>query len=68
MHQKGAHRLLFDEIAPWVEPHERDMMLDQIERHLALPTEQREAEAESVFRSLASFAARAFARKLGRNH
>jgi acyl-CoA dehydrogenase len=68
MHQKGAHRLLFDEIAPWVEPHERDKMLDQIERHLALPTEQREAEAESVFRSLASFAARAFARKLGRDH
>ena len=63
MERKRAHQLLFRrlaEIAPSNELHE---MESKVEQHLKLPTEEREAFAEPLFRKLAIFTAQILARK-----
>ena len=62
MERKRAHQLLFRrlaEIAPSQELHE---MESEVEQHLKLPTEKKEAFAEPLFRKLAIFTAQILAR------
>ncbi len=63
MERKQAHRMLFRrlaEIAPSKELHD---MESEVEKHLKLPPEEREAFAEPLFRRLAAFTAETLARK-----
>jgi acyl-CoA dehydrogenase len=63
MERKRAHRMLFQrlkEIAPSKEIHD---MESEVEQHLKLPPQEREALAEPVFRKLAALTAKALARK-----
>jgi predicted anti-sigma-YlaC factor YlaD len=63
MERKQAHRMLFRrlaEIAPSKELHD---MESEVEKHLKLPPEEREAFAEPLFRRLAAFTAEALARR-----
>ncbi len=63
MEGKRAHHLLFRrlaEIAPSTELHEMELEVDE---HLKLPAEKREALAEPIFRKLATFTAEALAQK-----
>jgi len=55
MERKRAHRLLLESLA--VDAAHRQKMEDRIERHLALPREQKEAGAEEMFAELARFVA-----------
>jgi acyl-CoA dehydrogenase len=57
MKRKGAHRLLFEHLRPFADAKELAGMASRVERHLDLPTEEREADAEGVFRDLARFTA-----------
>lgn len=63
MERKGAHRLLFEHLAPGADAHEFGEMVRRVESHLTLPTDQREAHSESIFRDLAQFAGKAIHRK-----
>ncbi len=63
MERKGAHRLLFEHLAPGADAHELGEMVRRVESHLTLPTDQREAHSESIFRDLAQFAGKAIHRK-----
>ena len=63
MERKRAHQLLFRrlaEIAPSEELHD---MESEVEQHLKLPAEKKEALAEPLFRKLAIFTAETLARK-----
>jgi len=57
MERKQPHHLLFQFLSANVVPSSLQRMEERIERHLALPREQKEAEAEAVFAELASFTA-----------
>ncbi|MBI4556089.1 MAG: acyl-CoA dehydrogenase family protein [Candidatus Hydrogenedentes bacterium] len=63
MERKGAHQLLFEHIASGAEPKELKEMRAHVEAHLVLPTEAKEAGAETLFQALAPFTARALFRK-----
>ncbi|NUM55555.1 MAG: acyl-CoA dehydrogenase family protein [Candidatus Hydrogenedentes bacterium] len=63
MERKGAHRLLFEHLAPGAEAGELGDMVRRIEAHLTVAEDEREARAEAVFRDLAVFAGNALARK-----
>lgn len=63
MERKGAHRLLFEHLAPGADAGEMGEMVRRVEAHLTLPPEEREARAEHMFRDLAQFAGRALAKK-----
>jgi alkylation response protein AidB-like acyl-CoA dehydrogenase len=67
MERKQAHRMLFRELAEGGEP-DRELreMEAEVERHLKLPTEEKEAQAEAIFRRLAIFAAERLSRKYSR--
>src|ERR1700722_8290239 len=63
MERKRAHQLLFrrlTEIAPSKELHDLE---SEVEQHLKLPPEKKEALAEPLFRKLAIFTAETLARK-----
>ncbi|MGB7844188.1 MAG: acyl-CoA dehydrogenase family protein [Candidatus Acidiferrum sp.] len=64
MERKQAHKMLFRRLAE-IAPSEtlQDMELE-VERHLKLPVEEKEALAEPLFRKLAVFTAETLARKL----
>lgn len=64
MERKGAHRLLFAHLAPYVDPAPLAAMQTCVEAHLALPQEEKEANAFDLFNALATFVAAALARKL----
>jgi alkylation response protein AidB-like acyl-CoA dehydrogenase len=64
MERKGAHRLLFQHLAPTADPQALEEIASRVDAHLALPTETKEAEAESVFRDLAAFTASTLAHRL----
>ncbi|MCC6794193.1 MAG: acyl-CoA dehydrogenase family protein [Candidatus Hydrogenedentes bacterium] len=64
MERKGAHRLLFEHLAPGAEGRELGEMVRRVESHLTLPTDQREAHSEPIFRDLARFAGKALAQKM----
>jgi alkylation response protein AidB-like acyl-CoA dehydrogenase len=64
MQRKGAHRLLFQHLAPMADSHGLQEMTQQVEKHLVLPVEEKEAQAEEFFRELAGFTASALLHKL----
>ncbi len=57
MERKGAHKLLLEHLAPRVDAARLAEMEKRVERQLALPAEEKEAEAEELFRELAEFTA-----------
>ena len=57
MERKQSHHLLFQFLSAKVAPSSLQRMEERIESHLALPREQKEAEAEVLFAELASFTA-----------
>ncbi len=62
MQRKGAHRLLLERLAPAADPEEMADMRERVARHLALPPEEQEAQAEGLFAALARFTAEALLR------
>ena len=63
MERKRAHRMLFRRLAETAPSKELQDMESEIELHLKLPLEAREALAEPLFRRLAAFTAETLARK-----
>ena len=68
MERKRAHQMLFTHLAPYatLTSDLRSLMSDlrsPIEQHLQLPSEEKEARIEDVFRDLAAFMARTLARR-----
>lgn len=61
--RKAAHRMLFDALAAHADAHELNEMTARVERHLLLPPNQKEAQAEEVCRDLAVFTAQSLAAK-----
>jgi alkylation response protein AidB-like acyl-CoA dehydrogenase len=57
MERKQAHKLLFARLAETAPAAELEEMQSEVERLLKLPPDQKEAEAEALFRRLAMFAA-----------
>jgi alkylation response protein AidB-like acyl-CoA dehydrogenase len=63
MERKQAHRMLFQRLAEIAPSKELQDMQSEVEEHLKLPREEKEALAEPVFRKLAIFTAQILARK-----
>lgn len=63
MERKGAHRMLFDHLATYPDGKSLTNMKSRVEEHLRLPTEEKEAGAENLFRDMAEFTARALLEK-----
>jgi alkylation response protein AidB-like acyl-CoA dehydrogenase len=64
LERKGAHKLLFQHLEPIANTKTLAQVAEQIERHLALPSAEKEAQIEEPFRDLAHFTARALQSKL----
>jgi len=63
MERKQAHKMLFQELAEIAPREELQGMELEVERHAKLPADEREAQAEALFRRLAIFAAEKFSLK-----
>jgi alkylation response protein AidB-like acyl-CoA dehydrogenase len=63
MERKRAHKMLFRELAEFAPSKELQDMESEVEQRLKLPSEEREALAEPLFRRLAAFTAETLARK-----
>ena len=63
MERKRAHKMLFQRLAEIAPSKELQNMESELEEHLSLPAEAREALAEPLFRGLAAFTAEMLARK-----
>ena len=63
MERKQAHKLLFAQLAEIVPAGELQEMEAEVQRLLSLPPDQKEAEAEAVFRRLAVLSADQLSRK-----
>jgi acyl-CoA dehydrogenase len=63
MERKRAHKLLFRRLAEIAPSKEVHGMESEVEQHLKLPPEEREALGEPLFRKLATFTAETLARK-----
>jgi hypothetical protein len=63
MERKRAHQLLFRRLAEIASSRELQDMASEVEKHLKLAAEKREAFAEPLFRKLAIFTAETLARK-----
>jgi alkylation response protein AidB-like acyl-CoA dehydrogenase len=63
MERKRAHKLLFQRLAEIAPSKELQDMESEVEQHLRLPAQEREALAEPIFRKLAVFTAETLARK-----
>jgi alkylation response protein AidB-like acyl-CoA dehydrogenase len=57
MERKHAHRLLFELVSPVVPEIAVNNLQERIEKHLALPREEKEGGAEELFGSLCAFTA-----------
>jgi hypothetical protein len=64
MQRKQAHELLFRHLAAHADPHKLEQTAAQVEALLALPQDEREAQAEAVFQQLAVFSAETLAHRL----
>ncbi|MCI0697506.1 acyl-CoA dehydrogenase family protein [candidate division KSB1 bacterium] len=64
MQRKAAHRLLFQHLAPMADSQRLQEMTRQVEKHLVLSAEAKEAQAEKLFQDLAQFTASALLRKM----
>ena len=62
--RKGAHRLLFEHLAPSADPHALEEIAARLEDHLALPAGEKEAAVEPLFNDLAIFTAESLLRRL----
>jgi acyl-CoA dehydrogenase len=67
MERKRAHTLLFRRLGEITPSKEIQEMEAEVERHLKLPVEEREALVEPLFRRLAAFTAETLARKSKQN-
>jgi len=63
MERKQAHKMLFRRLAEVAPAKELQEMESEIEQHLKLPAEEKEALAEPIFRKLAAFTAEALTHK-----
>ena len=63
MERKQAHKMLFEQLKGLASAEEMQEMETEIQRHLKLPTEQKEGQAEAIFRRLAVFAANKLSQK-----
>jgi alkylation response protein AidB-like acyl-CoA dehydrogenase len=63
MERKRAHKLLFGRLEEHALSKEVEEMEAEVERHLKLPSEEREALAEPLFRKLAIFTAGSLSRR-----
>jgi alkylation response protein AidB-like acyl-CoA dehydrogenase len=63
MERKQAHKMLFSQLAEFAPGQELKEIEKEVERLLELRVEEREAQAEAVFRRLALFAAEKLSRK-----
>lgn len=63
MERKQAHKMLFEQLKDLASAEELQEMDMQIQRSLKLPTEEKEAQAEAIFRRLAVFAANKLSQK-----
>jgi acyl-CoA dehydrogenase len=63
MERKRAHKFLFQHLAEIAPSPELQEMESEVEQHLKLPLEKREAFAEPLFKRLAAFAAETLARQ-----
>jgi len=57
MERKQAHRMLFDQLGSVASAEELRDMQREVQHHLGLPADEKEAQAEAIFRRLAVFAA-----------
>jgi hypothetical protein len=57
MERKQAHKLLFEQVAKIAPAKEVQEMESEVQLHLKLPVEEKEAQAEALFRRLAVFTA-----------
>jgi alkylation response protein AidB-like acyl-CoA dehydrogenase len=57
MERKQAHKMLFEQFVDIASAKELQEMESEVQRHLSLPTDKKEAQAEAIFRRLAVFAA-----------
>ncbi|MGH9740689.1 MAG: acyl-CoA dehydrogenase family protein [Candidatus Acidiferrales bacterium] len=57
MERKQAHKMLFEQLAEVASAEELRNMESEIQRHLKLPTDEKEAQAEGLFGRLAAFTA-----------
>ncbi len=64
MQRKAAHRLLFQHLASTADSQRLQEMTRQVEKHLLLSAEEKEAQAEKLFQDLAQFTASALLRKM----
>jgi acyl-CoA dehydrogenase len=64
MERKGAHHGLFEHLAPHADPTKLEDMKARVEDHLTLPTEEKEARSEELFRDLAELTSEVLLRKL----
>jgi len=62
MERKRAHKLLFGRLEEHALSREVEEMEEEVERHLRLPAEEKEAGSEGIFRKLAIFTAETLAR------
>lgn len=63
MERKQAHELLFAHLAPYAGQAELQDISARVDQHLHLPSDEKEAGIEPIFRELADFTARALANK-----
>ena len=63
MERKRAHKLLLEHLAPTASPQELREMESQVERHLGLSPEDKEARVEPLFNCLAALTAAALSRR-----
>ncbi len=63
MERKRAHTMLFRRLAEIAPSNELQDLESEVEEHLKLPSEEKEALAEPLFRRLAAFTAETLARK-----
>jgi acyl-CoA dehydrogenase len=61
LERKGAGRLLFEHLRPYIDEGALAEMQARLEAHLALPQEEKEADADLIFAALAEFTADALA-------
>jgi acyl-CoA dehydrogenase len=57
MERKQAHRMLFEQLAEIAPAKELQEMESEVQRHLKLPADEKEARTEALFRRLAVFTA-----------
>lgn len=66
MERKQAHKILFEHLKDLASTEELQEMEADIQRQLKLPAEEKEAQAEAMFRRLAVFAATKLSQKFAR--